>query len=136
MCQSAVRGTTADYGSNTSGFREYGTGTIPYEDDGIDLCYVKDGARAIQLVQMANTLQHQIYNIGGGKNTTNAELAQAVFKKIPSANIPLQPGKGPRWKQDAYMDISRIEDDLGFSREYSIEDGVADYIDWLQNNPQ
>lgn len=136
MCQAAVRGTPVDYSSDGSGFKEYGKGTTPFEDDGIDICYVKDGARAIQMLQMAETLEHQIYNIGGGKTTTNLELARAVLAKVPEANIPLRPGKGPRWKQDAYMDISRIKEELGFQHEYSLEEGVADYIDWLQDNPQ
>ena len=32
------------------------------------------------------------------------------------------------------MDLSRISDDVGYEPEYSIDLGIAEYIDWLRNN--
>src|SRR5579864_2758275 len=43
------------------------------EDDETDLCYVKDCAKAIQMVHMAAKLNHRIYNVGSGKAASNAQ---------------------------------------------------------------
>jgi nucleoside-diphosphate-sugar epimerase len=34
------------------------------------------------------------------------------------------------------MDISLIREDTGYEPEYDVESGVADYVEWLQLNPQ
>ena len=66
---------------------------------------------------------------------TVSDVANAVKKAIPTAEIKLQPGKGPRYKPDQYLDISRANQDVGYTQEYPIERAVEDYIDWLRKNP-
>src|SRR6266487_3149830 len=67
LCHAAVHGRAPDY----SGAR----GGVPFEEDANDLCYVKDCAKGIQLLQMAETLPHRVYNIGGGAAVSNRALA-------------------------------------------------------------
>lgn len=128
LCHAAVKGVEPDL----TGAR----GGVPYEEDAGDLCYVKDCAAGIQLLQMAPRLSHHIYNIGGGRATSNAELAEAVRKAVPGARISLKPGRGPTARPDPYLDLSRITAEVGYKPEYDIERGVADYVAWLRHNPQ
>ena len=111
-------------------------GAVPFEDDENDLCYVKDCATGIQLLQMAEKLPHRIYNIGGGKAVSNRELAGAVKRVIPSAEITMQPGHGPGARENPWLDISRIREDVGYEPKYDIDAAEADYIGWLRKNPE
>jgi UDP-glucose 4-epimerase len=128
MAHAAVKGVPADY----TGAR----GGTPYADDAADLCYVKDCAAGIVLVHMAETLPRRTYNIGGGRATSNGELAAAVRKVVPDAQIELREGAGPQARTDAYMDLASIRADLGYEPSYTIDSAIADYIAWLRSNPQ
>src|SRR5690606_30548428 len=48
-----------------------------HEEDSVDLVYVKDCARGIRLLQLADHLDEQVYNLGGGRATTHREMAEA-----------------------------------------------------------
>jgi UDP-glucose 4-epimerase len=48
---------------------------------------------------------------------------------VPSTIIDLPPGRNPEGPdQDTYLDISRIHQDTAYRPEYSVERGMADYI--------
>lgn len=102
------------------------------EDDETDLCYVKDCAKAIQMVHMAQKLNHRIYNIGSGKASTNKQLRDAVVKAVPGVRITLQPGKSSGHRSNVCLDLSRIAADTAYKPEFTLESGVADYVEWLR----
>ena len=97
----------------------------PKEDDEVPSAYVKDCARAAQILQQA--LEHRSYNIADGVRQTAGDFAAAV----PGAEINLEPGSTPGARTNAYLDISRIRGEFGFEPAYSLASGVADYFDWL-----
>jgi UDP-glucose 4-epimerase len=111
-------------------------GTTPpptFADNGIDACYVKDCGRAIALLQLADRLAHRTYNIGTGRATTNAEVAAAIGKVVPTARIELTEGRDPNGPdQDTYLDIARLCEDTGYRPGYDTERAVADYVEWLR----
>lgn len=103
-----------------------------FADDGIDMCYVKDCGKAIAILTVADHVGHRTYNIGSGKATTNAELAQLIKKTVPAAIFTLSEGRGPHSPaENMYMDVGRLHD-LGFEPDYSIESAIADYVQWLR----
>ena len=124
LTHAAVKGTDPDLAS--------GRGGVPYAEDGSDMCYVKDCAQGIQLLTLTEKLRHKIYNIGGGRATTNGELLAAVKHAVPACTLALQEGRSPRWRKDVYMDISRIKADTGYEPKYTVETGVQDYVAWLR----
>ena len=130
LAHAAMQGVEPDFGSPT------GHGSAPYTDDQGDWCYVKDTARAIQMIQMAERLPHSTYNVGPGRGVTNGEVAAAVNRAVPDARITLQPGNSPNARPSSYMDTSRIRDDLGWAPEYDIERGMTEYIGWLREHAQ
>ncbi|HLF71231.1 MAG TPA: NAD(P)-dependent oxidoreductase [Dehalococcoidia bacterium] len=106
-----------------------------YEDDSGDLCHVEDCARAIAALQLAPKLPQRIYNIGAGAAGTNRQVADAIERAVPGAKLPLLPGSGPQHRVDPYMDLTRIARDAGYAPKWKLEDGVQDYVAWLQKNP-
>jgi UDP-glucose 4-epimerase len=109
-----------------------GPAGMPFEEDNADLCYVKDCAKGIQMVHMAPDLKHRVYNVASGVATSNARLREAVLKEVPGAEIALKPGKGPRYRPNACLDLTRTTADSGYKPDYTVESGIADYVAWLK----
>jgi len=128
MCHGAARNAEADFSDRPDG--------KIFEDDQADWTYVKDVARGIQQVHMAEKLNHRVYNIASGRATSNRDAFQAVLKAVPSAKCSaLKPGKTPGGSTNPATDLGRAAE-VGYRAEHSIESGVAAYIDWLKTNPQ
>jgi UDP-glucose 4-epimerase len=128
VAHAAVHGTEPDFSPQRGG--------VPFGGDGGDMCYVKDCAQGIQLVHMASKLNHRVYNVGAGRETKNAEVLDAARRVVPDAKGQVQSGTSPRYRPDAYMDLTRIKEDVGYQPQWDIYSGLADYIAWLRNNPQ
>ncbi len=109
-----------------------------YAEDGGDQCYVKDAARAVALLQTAETLKQPVYNIASGHPTANQDIVAAIKKAIPNFDVELPAGHAPGSPEALwYFDISKLCADTGFEPRFGIEAGVADYIAWLRSgNPQ
>lgn len=104
-----------------------------YAGTGIDMCYVKDCARAIALLQVSDRLRHRTYNVAGGRATTNAEVAAAIAAVVPEARIDLAEGRDPDAPaHDTYLDITRLQEDTVYRPAYDLERAVADYVAWLR----
>jgi UDP-glucose 4-epimerase len=104
-----------------------------YTQDAIDLCYVKDCARAIALLQTVDAVSQGTYNVGAGRATSNAELIAAVHDVVPTAQLVLRAGRDPAGPgRDTWLDIGRLSDDTGYQPEHSTSRAVADYIGWLR----
>jgi len=100
-----------------------------------DFIYYKDVANGVVLACTVENLTHRVFNIGSGYGSTLLELANAVKKIYPKADIEIGPGLN-FFKIDHNVynvyDISRAKRELGFSPQYDIEDGVKDYIETLR----
>jgi UDP-glucose 4-epimerase len=112
--------------------------TPAYADDCIDMCYVKDCARAIALLQLAPTLNHRTYNVSAGRTTSNREVITALKALVPAAEIDLPAGRNPHGPaDDTYLEITRLTKDTGFQPAYNTARAVADYLGWLRaGNPR
>lgn len=120
LIQAAVNGTTPDLSTLIS---------PAYAEDALDICYVRDCGRAIAQLQLADKLNHRTYNVASGHATSNAEIATAIRKVIPDAQVDLPTGgSGER----SYLDITRLRADTGYTPEYDLDRAVADYIAWLR----
>jgi len=105
------------------------------EDTG-DLCYIKDLARAIALVQTAEKLRYDVYNIGSGKLTSNKEVVEAVKRVVPNFKVDLPPGRFP-FPPLPLMETKRLQADTGFSPKFDTQSAIRHYVDWLKaGNPK
>src|SRR6266516_4046888 len=103
-----------------------------YADDGVDLCYVADCARAIALVHCAQTLRHSTYNIGSGQATSPAQVRDALLRLVPGAALGLTPGRDPAGPgRDTWLDITRLRHDTGYQPAYGLGRGLREYVSWL-----
>lgn len=104
-----------------------------YADDGGDMCYVKDCAEGIALLQLADGLAHRTYNVASGRPTRNGEFVEAVRELIPETTVSLPEGHDPKGSGIVgYSDITRIQEDTGYRPAYDVRSGVADYVAWLR----
>jgi UDP-glucose 4-epimerase len=105
----------------------------PYAEDAVDMCYVRDCGRALALLQTTPALNHQTYNIGSGRVTTNREVADAIIRAIPDAVPVLTEGRGPYAPAEpAHLDISRLLADTGYAPRYDLDRAVGDCLSWLK----
>lgn len=114
---------------------DYGRGGVPFSEDLTDWTYVKDVSKGVQLLCMADSLNHTIYNIGSGRGTSNQEVAEAISSAAPGVNFELQPGKSPNWRNDPFMDLSRISEEVGYEPQYTIGPAIAEYVEWMRATP-
>jgi len=121
----AARGTVPDFSALRS---------PAYAGDGFDMCYIKDCARAIALLQLARQLSYRTYNVASGRVLTNREIATAVKRLVPDARIELPEGQNPADSgREVWLDIGRLREDTGYQPAYDTEGAVADYITWLRD---
>jgi len=111
-------------------------GGPPHQEDDTGAFYVKDCAQAIQLLQMAEKLSQRIFNISSDGPMKYREFVDVVKKVVPSAQIDLPPGHGPRNRSNAYLDITRLKQEVGYQPQYTIERAVEEYIDWLRKHAE
>src|SRR5438876_5800373 len=105
-------------------------------DDAVDLLYIKDMARAIALVETAEKLQYDVYNIASSKVTPNRELVNAVKRVVPDFKADLPPGRFP-FPPLPLPDTKRLQADTGFSPKFDTQSAIRHYADWLKaGNPK
>ena len=103
-----------------------------YAGDGGDMCYVKDCARAVALLQLAPRLNHRTYNVAAGALLTNGDVAAAIRGLVPDARTELPEGRAPGSGPGMCLDITRLRKDAGYQPAYDTEHAVADYLAWLR----
>jgi UDP-glucose 4-epimerase len=135
-------GKTARHGAMgaTSRIVENPFNGLPFEvaaggDQHDDFIYNKDSALGIYLACIAEKPASRIYNIGSGVGATLHDFARVIHRHIPDARIDIGPGLNflnlPFSTYSIY-DISRAREELGYRPHYSLEDGIADYLDSLK----
>ena len=99
-----------------------------------NIIYVKDVALALIALKRAakSKLRQQMYN-AQGFTATMQEIATAVTKNLPNAQIFFDPDRSEEMRRaclaDSYeMDKSSIEQDVGWQPKYPLEEAVLDFI--------
>jgi UDP-glucose 4-epimerase len=100
-------------------------------DDGVDLSYIKDVARAIALLQTAKKLPHDIYNVGSGRLTSNRELLEAIQEVVPRFEADLPPGRSPVPALPV-LETERLRVDTGFAPAFDTRSAIQNYVEWLK----
>jgi UDP-glucose 4-epimerase len=129
LCHAAAKSAEPDFSDRADG--------RIFEDDQADWTYVDDVARGIQMVHTAPTLSHRVYNVASGRASSNKDVVEAVLKAVPGARCSvLKPGRTPGASINPATDLSRIKAEVGYQPAYTLETGIAAYIDWLRKHPQ
>jgi len=110
---------------------------VPLYGDGLnirDWLHVDDHCRGIQLVADGGR-PGEIYNIGGGTELTNRELTTLIlttcgFDDAMIERVADRLGHDRRYS----VDWSKINKELGYSPQNSLETSISSVIDWYRNN--
>lgn len=111
-------------------------GGDPHGGDYYDYCYVTDCAQALRLLQHA-PLAERSYNIGGGRATSNDEVAAAVRAAVPGSHARVQAGRRPgAGGPNDYLDLTRMTAETGYRPQFDMTAGILDYAAWLRANEE
>ncbi len=110
---------------------------VPLYGDGLnirDWLHVDDHCRGIQLVADGGR-PGEIYNIGGGTELTNRELTTLIlttcgFNDTMIERVADRLGHDRRYS----VNWSKINKELGYSPQNSLETSISSVIDWYRNN--
>lgn len=98
-----------------------------------DWLYVEDHCRAINLV-MAQGRPGERYNIGGGVEMNNVDLARTILDRLGKSHdlityVEDRAGHDLRYS----IDCAKIERELGYRPQYTLEQGLDRTIEWYLN---
>ena len=99
-----------------------------------DFVYNKDSALGLYLATVADNLKSRVFNIGSGVGATLNDFARILRRYLPDADIEIGPGLNffnAPYPMSGIYDISRARQELGYSPQYDLEKGIADYLQSL-----
>lgn len=97
-------------------------------DHPVDYTYVKDLARGVFLCHISHPCRYLVYNVTGGRLRRRREFADAVRAHLPNSRIELGEGVSERINLRGPCVLDRASSEFGYQPEFSIEEGVADWI--------
>lgn len=104
---------------------------IPKGGDHInDMVYNRDVANGIALACFVENPKHRIFHLGTGKIENIRHIVEIVNNIFGKELIEIGPGLGT--ENPCIFDISRAQQELGYSPQYSLEEGVKDYIETMK----
>jgi dTDP-L-rhamnose 4-epimerase len=98
-----------------------------------DFVNVNDVCQALILAMEKNAANGEIFNVGTGIPITIKEVAEIISKKI---NPELRPMYTEQFRigdiRHCVADISKIRNKLGYSPEFTFNEGIDDLIEWIK----
>ena len=100
----------------------------------LEWLYVKDAARAVQLVLNAEKLHSRVFNVGMGKIYTPEEIVSEVLKIMPRAPITVEqlPAGTPDTLPIPPLSLDRIRRELAYEPEFDMATAIHDYACWAK----
>jgi UDP-glucose 4-epimerase len=98
----------------------------------MDMTYVRDLADGIHRAMTVRPIRHRIFNITSGVLRRREEVAAAVCARVPGAQITLGPGIPARAHLRGPSVLDRARAELGYEPRYFLENGMDDWLAWLE----
>ena len=98
----------------------------------VDFTYRQDAARGI-IMSALSSVANVSFNITAGNATSLRTLAEKIINITGSDSDIEDIGNHKLYPMRGTLDISRAKDLLGYSPEFTLEQGLKSYYDWLQN---
>lgn len=102
-------------------------------DQRLDFTYIEDAAWGTAQLYKAQDLKYDIYNIATGEPNSVGHVAE-LAQKYSHFPAKVELGAGELMQRCEALDISRAREELGFEPQYSLEEGVQRYADWIVKN--
>lgn len=102
--------------------------------------YAADVAEGIRRMVAHPSPPHDVYNLASGRLYTVREVVETLLRVEPAARIEIGDGA---WEDDPFqaanlrgpLDTAIARAELGFSPEWSLEDGLREYVGWWRRMP-
>ena len=98
-----------------------------------DFVYAADVGRGIALACTAKDAPGKAFHVGAGKNYGPADFLRALRRLLPGRAVELASGAGKK-KARPRVDLSASERILGYKPQYSLEKGLADYMEVVRRH--
>lgn len=112
-------------------------GNIPLYGQGTnvrDWLHVSDHCNALALL-LAGTPKEEVYNIGGGRQLTNLELAHIILDELGLGEDRLSFVPDRKAHDARYcVDDSRLREEFGYRPERHFAEGIKETIAWYMDN--
>tara|TARA_S200002703_G_C3779502_1_gene240156 strand:- start:424 stop:1371 length:948 start_codon:yes stop_codon:yes gene_type:complete len=106
--------------------------TLHNGNNKVDFTYRQDAARGIILAALS-PVANVSFNITAGKATSLRTLAEKIIEITGSESDIEDIGDHELYPMRGTLDISRAKDLLGYEPEFTLDEGLKSYYDWLQN---
>ncbi|MEE2819121.1 MAG: NAD-dependent epimerase/dehydratase family protein [Planctomycetota bacterium] len=106
----------------------WGTGTPTRE-----FLHVKDAAEAIALAA-ATEVSSEPMNLGTGFETSISDLTAIIANAVGYEGEVVWDTTKPDGQPKRYLDVTRAKKHLGFEAKISLEDGIAETVEWYKKN--
>ena len=106
--------------------------TLHNGNNKVDFTYRQDAARGIVMAALSS-VANVSFNITAGNATSLSTLAEKIINITGSDSDVEDIGNHKLYPMRGTLDISRAKDLLGYSPEFTLEQGLKRYYDWLQN---
>lgn len=118
-------------------YKAYHNEKLPVYGDGKnvrDWIHVLDHCKAIDVVLQKGKIG-EVYNIGGRSERQNIEIVRLILDLLGKSEnliefVKDRPGHDRRYA----MDISKINSELGWEPEHSLEEGIEETVRWYLDN--
>lgn len=98
----------------------------------LDPTYVRDLVEGIYLAATVRPLRHRLFNITGGVLRHRREVAAIARELVPGARIKLGPGVAEGAHLRGPSDLTRAREELGYEPRFTLEEGMRDWLAWLE----
>ena len=106
--------------------------TLHNGENKVDFTYREDAARGIVLAALS-PVANVSFNITAGNATSLKTLAEKIISITGSESDIEDIGNHSLYPLRGTLDISRAKDLLGYEPKYSLDEGLKNYYEWLQN---
>ncbi len=102
-----------------------------------DFVHVSDVTNAFSCILESKEKMWDIFNVGSGEKIRIDEIAE-LLTKILKKNIKPEILQSYRMGdiRHCFADISKIEEMLGYKPKVSIQEGMAELVEWVKNSPK
>jgi len=97
----------------------------------VDFTYRQDAARGI-IMSALSSVSNVSFNITAGNATSLKTLAEKIIEITGSKSEVEDIGNHKLYPMRGTLDISRAKDLLGYEPEFTLEQGLKSYYDWLR----
>lgn len=101
----------------------------------LDFTYVRDIADGIILATLRPEGKNETFNITCGRGRSILEAAQVIQGLVPGIGIEVKPHEA-NMPMRGSLDTSKAQEMLGYRPRYQLEEGLAEYLQYLQIQQQ